>query len=174
MIHIKIIMSTVSIKELFLGEFDCEATTTRKMLERVPFEKFDWTPHAKSTPLGRLANHVATMPRLVPDIINTDKHTFGRTTPLEVKSTADIVAEFDRLAHAAREALAGTTDGHLAGHWELFFGDREIFKGHRATAFESLFMDHLIHHRAQLGVYLRLNDVPIPGSYGPSADEPSM
>jgi len=165
-------MNNISIKEFLLGEFDREVITTRKMLERVPFDKFDWTPHAKSTPLGRLANHVATLPRIVPNIINVDKFEMTRSAPLEVKSTADIVAAFDGLATAARAALAGTTDEHLAGDWEMVFGDRQMFKGQRAAAFEAMFMDHLIHHRAQLGVYLRLNDVAIPGSYRPSADEP--
>jgi uncharacterized damage-inducible protein DinB len=95
-----------------------------------------------------------------------------RTPALEVHSTADIVAAFDGRAKAAHDALAGTTSEHLMGHWELWFGDRQLFTGSRAAAFQSSFMDHLIHHRAQLGVYLRLNDVAIPGSYGPSADEP--
>lgn len=165
-------MANVSIKELFLGEFDREIATTRKMLERVPFDKFDWTPHAKSMPLGRLANHVATLPRMVPNLIDVDKIEITRTPPLEVHSTADIVAEFDKLTSVARESLARTTDEHWADQWEMSFADRQIFKGQRAAAFESLFMDHLVHHRAQLGVYLRLNDIAIPGSYGPSADEP--
>ena len=165
-------MTNVSVKELFLGEFDREMATTRKILERVPFEKFDWMPHAKSMPLGRLANHVATLPRFVPNVIDTTKFEIVRTGPLDVKSTADIVAAFDGLARTAREALVATTDEHLAGEWEMSFGDRQLFKGTRAAAFQSLFMDHLIHHRAQLGVYLWLNDVAIPGSYGPSADEP--
>jgi uncharacterized damage-inducible protein DinB len=165
-------MKDLSIKELFLGEFDREMATTRKILERVPFDKFDWVPHAKSTPLGRLANHVATLPRFVPHVIAVDKFIMVRTPPLEVHSTADIVAAFDDLAKKARVALEGATDEQFAGEWEMVFGEHPIFKGSRAAAFQSLFMDHLIHHRAQLGVYLRLNDVPIPGSYGPSADEP--
>jgi uncharacterized damage-inducible protein DinB len=165
-------MKDLSIKELFLGEFDREMAVTRKILERAPFEKFDWTPHAKSTPLGRLANHVATLPRFVPHIFAVDKFMLVRTPPLEVKNTADIVAVFDDLAEKARASLVGTTDEHLADDWEMVFGEHPIFKGSRAAAFQSLFMDHLIHHRAQLGVYLRLNDIPIPGSYGPSADEP--
>jgi len=165
-------MATISVKELFVGEFDREMATTRKMLERVPFEKFDWTPHAKSMPLGRLTNHLATLPRFVPNVINTAKFEIVRTGPLEVKSTADVVAVFDDLAKTAREALVATADERLAGEWEMVFGERQVFKGTRAAAFQSLFMDHLIHHRAQLGVYLRLNDVAIPGSYGPSADEP--
>jgi len=165
-------MAIVSTKELFLTEFDQEMATTRKILERVPFEKFDWVPHAKSTPLGRLANHVATMPRFAPHVIDEEKFVMTRTAPLDVKSTADIVAAFDDLAAKARASLAATTDENLAGEWEFLFGEQLLFKGSRAAAYRSFFMDHLIHHRAQLGVYLRLNDVAIPGSYGPSADEP--
>jgi uncharacterized damage-inducible protein DinB len=162
----------MSTKELFLAEFDREMTTTRKILERVPFEKFDWVPHPKSSPLGRLANHVATLPRFVPHVLEEDKFVMAHTGPLDVKSTADIVAAFDDLAAKAHASLVATTDEKLAGEWEMLFGAQSFFKGSRAVAYQSLFMDHLIHHRAQLGVYLRLNDVPIPGSYGPSADEP--
>lgn len=164
-------MNTISIKELLLDEFEKEAATTRKLLERVPFEKFDWVPHVKSMPLGRLANHVATLPRFIPQIMEADTFMMVRTPPREIGSAADLVAAFDDLVKAGRAALAGTTDEHLAGHWEIFFGEHRLFEGSRAAAFQSLFMNHLIHHRAQLGVYLRLNDVAIPGSYGPSADE---
>jgi uncharacterized damage-inducible protein DinB len=167
-------MNDLSVKEVFLGEFDRERATTRKILERVPFEKFDWVPHAKSSPLGRLANHVATLPRFVPHVLDEDKFVMVRTEPLNVKSTADIVAVFDDLAAKARTSLVATTDEKLAGEWEFLFGEKSFFKGSRAVAYQSFFIDHLIHHRAQLGVYLRLNDVPIPGSYGPSADEPAF
>jgi len=159
-------------KEIILQEFDREAVTTRKILERVPFEKFDWVPHAKSTPLGRLANHVATLPRFVPHVIDEEKFVMVRTAPLDVKSTADIVHAFDDLVAKARVALEKMTDERWAGEWEMVFGEHQVFKGSRALAYRTLFMDHLIHHRAQLGVYLRLNDIAIPGSYGPSADEP--
>jgi uncharacterized damage-inducible protein DinB len=165
-------MTSNFFKEMILQEFDHEMATTRKILERVPFEKFEWAPHTKSTLLGRLANHVATLPRLVPHIVDEEKFAMVRTAPLDVKSAADIVHAFDDLAAKARVALEKATDEHWAGEWEMNFGERQIFKGSRALAYRTLFMDHLIHHRAQLGVYLRLNDVAIPGSYGPSADEP--
>ena len=165
-------MATISIKAFLLWEFDREMATTKKMLERVPFEKFDWTPHVKSTPLGRLTNHVATLPRFVPHIMDEEKFMMVRTAPLEVKSTADVVATFEGFVQTARVSLAKVSDESLGEDWEMLFGDHLIFKGSRAAAFQSLFIDHLIHHRAQLGVYLRLNDVAIPGSYGPSADEP--
>lgn len=165
-------METISIKAFLLGEFDHEMATTKKILERVPFDKFDWVPHAKSTPLGRLANHVATMPRFLHSIIETESYEIKRTPPLDVKSAADIVAAFEGFVTSGRAALEATTDEHLAGHWEMKFGEHKLFDGQRAFAVQSLFLDHLIHHRAQLGVYLRLNGIAIPGSYGPSADEP--
>ncbi len=169
-------MDKVSFKEISLQEFDREMATTRKMLERVPFEKFDWAPHAKSMPLGRLAKHIAALPGMAAIILGTESHSFGGPgKPLEIASAADLVAHFDAKAKEARAALEGTTDEHLAEHWEMTFksGDveRKTFEGPRALAFRALFIDHLIHHRAQLGVYLRLNDIAIPGSYGPSADE---
>ncbi len=174
-------MNTVSFKEISLQEFDHEMATARKMLERVPLaEKKDWKPHEKSMLLGRLAKHVATLPGLVADIVEKDSLAFGAKGSgagnEEPEDAAGLVALFDGKAKAARAALEGTTDEHLAGEWELVFDDgtnkRRIFKGPRALAYRTLFIDHFIHHRAQLGVYLRLNDVPIPGSFGPSADEP--
>jgi len=125
----------ISAKELFLGEFDREMVTTRKMLERVPFDKFDWVPHAKSTPLGRLANHVATLPRFAPHVLDEEKFVMTMTPPLDVKSTADIVAAFDDLSAKARASLMGTTDERLAEEWEFLFGDKTLFKGQRAVAY---------------------------------------
>lgn len=174
-------MNTISFKEVALQEFDREMATTRKVLERVPFaEKEAWKPHAKSTPLGRLALHVANLAGMPVNILTQDALTFGKpggaADAPKVATTDDLVALFDGKTKEARAALDAATDERFAGEWELAFDDgtnppRQIFKGTRALAYRSLFMDHLIHHRAQLGVYLRLNDVEIPGSYGPSADE---
>jgi uncharacterized damage-inducible protein DinB len=166
-------MNGVSSKELLVKEFAREMATTRRMLERVPFEKFDWVPHAKSTPLGRLAIHVATLPGMGANVIEKDSLSFGgaRQQP-EIRGSGDLVALFERSAQSTRTAIEGTTDEHLATPWRLEFKEKVIFEGPRIAALRALMMSHLIHHRAQLGVYLRLNDVPIPGSYGPSADEP--
>ncbi len=166
-------MGALSSKELLLNEFNREMTTTRKMLERVPFDKFDWAPHQKSTPLGRLAIHVATLPGMGANVIEKESLSFGGARqPPVVKSGGDLMALFEQNAANTRKALEGTTDERLAMLWQLSFKDKVIFDGPRIAALRAMMLSHLIHHRAQLGVYLRLNDIPIPGSYGPSADEP--
>ncbi len=172
-------MDTVSFKEIALQEFDKEMATTRAVLARVPFaEKKDWRPHGKSMALGSLALHIARLSGMPKNIIGEDSQTFGGSAAMpgsDVADTDGLMAFFDANAKAARAALEGATDARFAGGWELTYNDgtnvREIYKGPRALAYRSLFMNHLIHHRAQLGVYLRLLDIPVPGSYGPSADE---
>jgi uncharacterized damage-inducible protein DinB len=166
-------MAALSSKELLLNEFNREMTTTRRMLERVPFDKFDWAPHQKSTPLGRLAIHVATLPGMGANVIEKESLSFGGARqPPVITSGGDLMALFEQNAANTRKALEGTTDERLAMPWQLSFKDKVIFDGPRIAALRAMMLSHLIHHRAQLGVYLRLNDIPIPGSYGPSADEP--
>ncbi len=156
-----------------LDEFTTETATARKMLERVPMEKLSWKPHEKSTALGRLAFHVAQLPGMGADILLKEELGFsGGGKPTEITTTAELLSFFDEKVHITREALEATTDEILAQPWKLAFGERKIFEGPRLVAFQTLLLNHFIHHRAQLGVYLRLNDVEIPGSYGPSADEP--
>jgi uncharacterized damage-inducible protein DinB len=169
-------MDNFSIKEFALGEFNHEMTTTRKILERVPFDKSDWVPHAKSSPLGRLAVHVAALSGMGVDVITKDEFFFGgKYDPPVVKSTQDLLAMFEEKSGATRAALEATTDEALVKNWKFVFKNDQteqvLFEGPRFTAFQTFMMNHHIHHRAQLGVYLRLNDVEIPGSYGPSADE---
>lgn len=159
-------------KDVLLAEFNHEMVTTRKILERVPFEKFDWVPHPKSTPLGRLAVHIATLAGMGARVIENESLSFDGPGPQpEIKSTADIIALFDKNSSASRNAIENTTDEKLSEMWRLQFRDKVIFEGPRALAMRTLMMNHIIHHRAQLGVFLRLNDIAIPGSYGPSADE---
>jgi uncharacterized damage-inducible protein DinB len=168
-------MPNNSLQQMLLAEFDREMATTRKILARVPFDKFNWAPHKKSALLGKLAVHVATLPGLGADIIEKEELTFnGSYTPPVFNSTEELVAFFDKNAHATHLALEKTTDEKLLKSWRLAFGDMEIFNGPRAMAFHIVMLNHHIHHRAQLGVYLRLNDIPLPGSYGPSADEKGM
>jgi uncharacterized damage-inducible protein DinB len=174
-------MTVISFKEVAMEEFAKEMATTRLMLARVPLpEKKEWRPHEKSMTLGALAKHIATLVGMAATAIAKDPMTFGPqgsgmagTDPADA---AALVALFDEKAQEAKAALEGATDERFAEEWELTFSDgtttRQLFKGSRALAYRSLFMDHLIHHRAQLGVYLRMLDVTIPGSYGPSADEP--
>lgn len=161
-------------RELALTEFDREMATTRKILERVPMEREDWAPHPKSTKLGELASHVARLARNTGMVLTTDELNFAttdRSAWAPVHTREELLSGFDANVTASRAALADATDEQLAGKWTLRWGDRIIFSEPRALVHRSFSMNHLIHHRAQLGVYLRLLDVPLPGSYGPTADE---
>jgi uncharacterized damage-inducible protein DinB len=165
----------MTIAEMLLPEFDREAAATRKTLERVPDDRLEWRPHEKSATLGSLATHVANLLSWAAHTIEKDSIDIApggvpvRAEP--VRSAAEAVEVFDRHAAAARAAIAGATDERLAATWTLFADGREIFSQPRAGVLRGMVMNHLIHHRAQLGVYLRLNDVPVPSVYGPSADE---
>lgn len=162
----------MTIPELFLQEFDEEIPSTRKMLERVPETSFSWKPHEKSMTLGRLASHVAELPARCATIITTES--FVRqpgTAPFLASSSAEIIEKFDTVSAEARKALANLREDQLPVIWTIKMGDRTIASLPRVMALRRVFMNHLIHHRAQLGVFLRLLDVPIPGMYGPSADD---
>ena len=144
-----------------LAEFDEEMANTRKMLERVPVDKFAWKPHEKSFTLGKLANHVAALP-----VGTTFVITGQGSKPSEAATTSEILEAFDKRVAAARDVLTGTNDEHLTGTIMVTPGITKT----RASALQ-WFMSHLIHHRGQLSVYLRLLDVAVPGMYGSSADE---
>lgn len=160
------------ISELLLLEFDEEAKKTRALLERVPI-KADFTPHAKSMPLGKLAPHVAELAGFGQTILTTPELDFGKSTRtrLPFESTKQLVEAFDQGAAKVRDALKSTADRAWSEPWKLSFNGRPIFSGTRFLAYRQMFMNHLVHHRAQLGVYLRLNEVPLPATYGPSADD---
>ena len=162
----------MSIVALWVGEFDHEMAQTRRVLERVPEDKLDWRPHPKSMTLGRLAMHVAEIPGLAGavaalpalDITNVD---FNRVA----SSRQDLFDTFDKVSAEARGAIVALQDGSLGDEWTVTFRGQTVLKQPRAAAYRGFAMNHLIHHRAQLAVYLRLLDVPVPGLYGPSADE---
>jgi len=160
------------ISDLLLLEFDEEAKKTRAMLERVP-AKPDYVPHAKSMPLGRLAAHVAELAGFGYTILTTPELDFGKgtTTRVQFESAQQLVKAFDELAPKTRDALKKTPDAAWTEAWKLSFQGKPIFSGSRFLAYRQMYMNHLAHHRAQLGVYLRLNDVPLPATYGPSADD---
>jgi uncharacterized damage-inducible protein DinB len=163
----------MTVPELFLLEFDEEIPATRRILERVPEASFAWKPHDKSMSLGRLASHIAELPARCVSIVTTD--TFVRNpghTPWAASSTAELLRKFESTSSEARTALAGLREDQPSVLWSLKFGDRVMASVPRAMALRRIFMNHLIHHRAQLGVFLRLLDVPIPGMFGPSADDP--
>jgi uncharacterized damage-inducible protein DinB len=163
----------MGLNQSLLPEFDQEMANTRKTLERIPDGNLAWQPHPKSMTMGHLALHVAEIPGWVGPTIGMDSLDLG-TIPHEPRpaaSRAEAVALFDKNVSEAREALAGASDEHLLRDWTLLFNGRTIFTLPRITVIRSMIMNHVIHHRAQLGVYLRLNDIPVPSIYGPSADE---
>jgi len=158
--------------DALLPEFDHEMTTTRKVLERVPEHKFDWKPHAKSFSLRELAQHVATIPMWGSVTLNqSELDVAGDQRMPPVKTRAELLSMFDQHVASTRNALAGTADAALMAPWSLKRGTQTIFTMPKMAVWRSFVMSHLIHHRAQLAVYLRLNDVPVPSMYGPSADE---
>jgi uncharacterized damage-inducible protein DinB len=164
----------MTIPELFLLEFDEEMPSTRRILERVPEASFSWQPHEKSMTLGRLASHVAELPARCATIVATE--TYVRqpgTPPYLAASSAELLEKFSSTSAEARAALLTLRDDQLSVIWSLKMGDRTLASLPRAMALRRVFMDHHIHHRAQLGVYLRLLNIPIPGMYGPSADDQS-
>ncbi len=162
--------------ELLLQDFDLEMQGARRVLERLPEDKPEYKCHDKSMPLGRLAMHVATLPNFGKTILTTPGLNMGdpgQKRPDMTFRTRDItLATFDSAVAEARAALCGSSDADLAEPWRFAFGDYVISDGPRSQAYRRLFFNHLLHHRAQLSVYLRLNDIPVPGLYGPSADEP--
>ena len=162
------------IVDALLPEFDHEMATTRKLLERVPEQKFEWKPHAKSMTLGGLATHVANIVwwgEITLDRPEIDLEETPQATP--AGSRAELLTTFDRNVAATRALLAGKSDAELMAPWSLKQGRQTFFTMPKAVVWRSFVMNHLVHHRAQLGVYLRMNDVPLPAMYGPSADEAS-
>ncbi|HEY6763769.1 MAG TPA: DinB family protein [Candidatus Sulfotelmatobacter sp.] len=163
----------MSISELLLPELDEEIKKTRTTLERVPDDKKDFAPHAKSMPLGKLAPHVAQLASFGLTILTTPELDFskGSVKPLPFESTAQLVQALDEGAAKVRTALEATSDSAWKENWKLSFQGKTIFEGNRFLAYREMFLNHLVHHRAQLGVYLRLNEKPVPATYGPSADD---
>lgn len=158
--------------ELF-ADLDLELAATRRVLERVPYEHWDWKPHAKSFTLGRLATHLAELPRFAEAIATTDEMDMAKSgmQPSVVGSTAELVALFDERAAKMRQIVATMDQQALAGHWRLRMGDAVFLDAPRSLLLRQHGISHPVHHRAQLTVYLRMLDVPVPGLYGPSADD---
>jgi uncharacterized damage-inducible protein DinB len=162
------------LNDLLLSEFDEEMKKTRAALARVPAAKGDFAPHPKSTPLGRLAPHVAQLAGFGVTVLTEPGLDFsqGRYTPLAFESAEQLVRVFDEGAARVRRALQDVRDEAWIEPWQLSLQGRTLFQGTRFLAYRQMFLNHLVHHRAQLGVYLRLNGEPVPSTYGPSADEP--
>ena len=163
----------MAISELLLLEFDEEMKKTRRTLERVPVDKPDFAPHPKSMPLGKLAPHVAQLAGFGVSVLSSPGLDFaqGNYRPAGLESTAQLLRLFDEGAAKVRVALASVPDEAWKQNWKLSFSGKTIFEGTRFLAYRQMFLNHIVHHRAQLGVYLRLTGKPVPSIYGPSADE---
>jgi uncharacterized damage-inducible protein DinB len=163
----------MAIVDLLLPEFDHEMGVTRRLLERVPDGRFDWKPHAKSMSLGGLATHVAQIPYWGRVIFEQDGFDMGADdaqAPMAA-TRAELLARFDSHVADTRQRLAGKGDAEMMAPWTFRKQGRVVFTMPRVAAARSFLLNHSIHHRGQLSVYLRLNDVPVPPIYGPSADE---
>lgn len=165
----------MGIADTLLPEYDHELATTRRLLERVPESEFDWKPHPKSMSLGQLAGHVANIPFWCSATMSApfyDLAAGDKEAKLDAPASREVLLkEFDEKVKHARASLAKATDAEMTAPWALKHGDHEIFSMPRIAAVRSYVMNHLIHHRGQLSVYLRLKDVPLPPMYGPTADE---
>jgi uncharacterized damage-inducible protein DinB len=165
----------MAIKDALLQEFDQEMANTRKTIERIPDDKLAWKPHQKSMTMGRLAEHLSELPGWAAETMN--KTSIDISQPFERKIATSIRATlegFDRNVANARTAIGSADDAAFMQPWSLMAGDKAIFTMPKMAVMRSFVMNHIIHHRAQLGVYLRLNDIAVPSIYGPSADEQTM
>jgi len=169
----------MALSQAMLPEFDHEMANTRKSLERIPEDKLGWKPHEKSWSMGGLATHLANLPGWAVVMINVDS--FDMAPPgappvklPQVNTLKEALEMFDKNVAAARAAIASASDEHLLKPWSLLSAGTAVLTLPRVAVLRSSVMNHIIHHRAQLGVYLRLNNVPVPSIYGPSADEGAM
>ena len=163
-------------KDTILPEFDMEMDNTRRTLERVPDGKFSWQPHPKSGTLGWMAGHVANLPiwaamTMKQDSLNLAPSSGSAPTMPKPSNRKELLEVFDKNRADARAALASADDAAYAKPWALLMGEQELFREPRAAVLRRMVLNHLIHHRGQLTMYLRLLDVPVPGLYGPSADD---
>ena len=161
--------------EFLLPLYDSEVNNTRRILAVVPEDKFGWKPHPKSGNLGWLAGHVGELPSFLATIVETEKLELadGNMQPFKPKNRAELLAGFEERAKKAREAIASASEDHMGKRWSLTFKGHEVFGGIRRELLATTIC-HQVHHRTQLTVYLRMNDVVFPGVYGPSADEMAM
>jgi uncharacterized damage-inducible protein DinB len=165
------------ISDALLPEFDQESATTRRVLERCPEDKFGWRPHPKSYTMGELATHIAQTPWWMVETLTKEELDFAPpgAEPYkaeEIAGSQELLERYDKNVAAARDALAKADNEQMMGNWTLLAGGQKIFTMPRVAVIRSFVMNHGVHHRAQLGVYLRLNDIAVPQMYGPTADEP--
>jgi len=166
----------MTISQGLLGELELEMTKTRKTLERVPMENFDWKPHEKSFAMGALANHLARLTGWGAETMSTDFLDYAPKdgeayAPPVARTSEELLSVFDKGASALRQAIEGATDEDFMVPWSLLNGGETLFTLPRVAVIRNMILNHLIHHRGQMTVYLRMNDIPVPALYGPSADE---
>jgi uncharacterized damage-inducible protein DinB len=156
-----------------LGELQHEAASTKKILEKVPEDRLSWRPHEKSMTLGRLSGHISELFGWISSIITSDELDFAKRSykPFIPESSEQLLQHFQTTLDTARKDLEAASDEDLLKHWKLRAGEHLIFDLPRIAALRSSAMNHIIHHRGQLSVYLRILDVSVPGMYGPSADD---
>jgi uncharacterized damage-inducible protein DinB len=161
------------IRDMLLPEFDQEMANTRKMLQHIPQDKFEYQPHQKSWKTTHLAGHIADLPSWVGHTMNVELLDLkpGDYTPFEPTTQSQLLEQFDKNVREAHDAIANATDEQLAVMWTMKWDGNVVMTMPRAAVLRSVIMNHLIHHRAQLGMYLRMMDATVPGMYGPSADE---
>jgi uncharacterized damage-inducible protein DinB len=169
----------MAIRDAFLPEFSQEMATARKTLERVPEGKSEWAPHPRSMKMGRLAGHIAELPGLITTALSQESLDFRPPgapprVPFVMTTREGLLQAFDKNVSAASAAIAGVSDEALMKTFTLSAGGKVIFTLPRLAVLRGFVLNHVIHHRGQLSVYLRLNDVPVPSIYGPSADEPLL
>jgi len=165
----------MALNEALLPEFDHEMQTTRRTLERVPEDKLAWKPHQKSMTMGGLATHLATITHWVDAVVGMDSFDVSTAPPTpELKSRQELLSAFDENVARARKTISATGDAAMMKPWSLIAGGKTMFSLPRIGVLRSFVLNHIIHHRGQLSVYLRLNDVSVPSIYGPSADEGNM
>ena len=169
----------MTIGQSMLAEYDQEMKNTRSTLERVPDDKWGWKPHEKSGTVGWLASHIATLPGWLSMTIQTTELDYAPIDgpayePPKIANRKELLAEFDKSSAESRTALANVSDKDLMEGWTLLAGGKKIFTMPRIACIRGMVLNHLIHHRAQLGVYFRLLNIPVPALYGPSADEGEM
>lgn len=162
----------MSLNKALIAELKNEAINTKKILERVPAEKYDWAPHEKSTKLGRLATHIAEIPVWVERIVNAEGFDFGgKFTANVAENNEALLKTFEEKQENAIKILDAATDEKLNELWTIKHGEMVVAQLPKKVALRNIAFNHLYHHRGQLSVYLRLLNIPIPGMYGPSADE---
>jgi uncharacterized damage-inducible protein DinB len=164
----------MAIKDALLPEYDHEMATTRKVLERAPLSEISWRPHNKSMTVGELAAHIADIPGWAGTIINDsafDVAAAGQYKRPVYASTSELLSAFDANVAKARASIEAKSDAEMMSPWSLKEGDKVHFTLPKASVIRSMLLNHLIHHRGQFSVYLRLKEVPVPAIYGPSADE---